>query len=94
MSVTKLKTMWQVVEELLLVEKQRVADEIAFYPPPIPACDAQFNYLLEQRAEIAEALWQWRQLAVAGAVEEVEGFLTAVSCISPHTRNTLLASFN
>ena len=94
MFVSDLPTIWQKVEVLLLAEKQRVADEIAFYPPPIPACDAQFNYLLEQRAEIAEALWQWRQLAVAGAVEEVEGFLTAVSCISPHTRNTLLASFN
>ncbi|MEZ4511857.1 MAG: hypothetical protein R3C62_08275 [Chloroflexota bacterium] len=86
--------MWQLVEELLLVEKQRIANEIAFYPPPIPACDAQFNYLLEQRAEIAEALWQWRQLAAAAAVEEVEGFLTAVSCISPHTRTALLASLN
>ncbi len=29
--------------------KDSVADEIRNYPPPIPACDAQFNYLLEQR---------------------------------------------
>ena len=36
--------------------KVRIADEINNYPPPIPACDAQFNYLLEQRGMIAEEL--------------------------------------
>lgn len=30
--------------------------QIAAYPPPIPACDAQFNHLLQQRSEIADAL--------------------------------------
>lgn len=37
-------------------ERQRVNEEIKNYPTPIPACDAQFNYLLEERARIAQEL--------------------------------------
>ena len=34
----------------------RIHQEIAAYPAPIPACDAQFNYLLEQRSNISQQL--------------------------------------
>ena len=34
----------------------RIQDEIHNYPPPIPACDAYFNHLLEERARIGEEL--------------------------------------
>lgn len=37
-------------------ERLRVNEEIRNYPRPIPACDAQFNYLLEERVRIAEEL--------------------------------------
>ena len=30
-------------------QRQAVEKQIRGYPPPIPACDAQFNYLLEER---------------------------------------------
>ncbi len=30
--------------------------EIAAYPTPISGCDAQFNYLLEERQKVIEAL--------------------------------------
>lgn len=40
----------------LIAEKARIEEEIRNYPAPIPACDAQFNYLLERRAEIESAL--------------------------------------
>jgi hypothetical protein len=40
----------------LLLERARIVAEIRAYPPPIPACDAQFNWLLERRAEIERAL--------------------------------------
>lgn len=42
--------------ERLLAEKARIAAEIRAYPAPIPACDAQFNHLLERRAEIERRL--------------------------------------
>ena len=38
--------------------KIRVNKEIGNYPSPIPACDAQFNYLLEERSKITKALKQ------------------------------------
>ncbi len=40
----------------LIAEKARIAAEIRSYPAPIPGCDAQFNYLLERRAEIDRVL--------------------------------------
>ena len=38
--------------------KIRVNKEIGNYPSPIPACDVQFNYLLEERSKISVALKQ------------------------------------
>ena len=46
----------QRVEGALRSEKARIRREISAYPPPIPACDAQFNYLLEQRNQVAQEL--------------------------------------
>lgn len=86
------QTVWQEVEELLLEAKQRIADEIAFYPPPIPACDAQFNYLLEQRAQIAEAVWGWRQIVATTAVNDAQTFLATTNWLTDEQRETLLGS--
>ena len=33
----------------LTQERERVLAELRAYPPAVPSCDAQFNYLLEQR---------------------------------------------
>ena len=44
------------IKEQLEQEKRRVCAEIDDYPHPIPACDAQFNYLLEERARIFQEL--------------------------------------
>ena len=37
-------------------EKRRIDQEIRDYPTPIAACDAQFNFLLEERARIKQEL--------------------------------------
>ena len=34
-------------------QKLQIQNEIRQYPPPIPACDAQFNYLLEKRDRLS-----------------------------------------
>jgi hypothetical protein len=36
--------------------RRSVDEEIRNYPTPIPRCDAQFNYLYEQRSRLAQAL--------------------------------------
>jgi hypothetical protein len=47
---------WQKVRELLEKQRQQIHEEIKNYPKPIPACDLQFNYLLEQRTGISDEL--------------------------------------
>lgn len=47
---------WQALREALEGERLRVQEQIRAYPPPIPACDAYFNFLLEQRALLGEEL--------------------------------------
>jgi hypothetical protein len=47
-------------------EKQRIQEEIRNYPRPIPACDLQFNYLLQERASIARELDQLDEVSGEG----------------------------
>ena len=54
------------IREHLENERHRVIEEIKKYPTPIAACDAQFNYLLEERARIAQELDQLKALAGEG----------------------------
>ena len=44
------------IRSLLEQQRVRIQEEIANYPPPITAFDAQFNHLLEQRSRIAREL--------------------------------------
>lgn len=48
----------------LVAELARIVAEIRAYPPQIPACDAQFNWLLERRAEIGRTLAYRAQTSV------------------------------
>jgi transposase len=36
--------------------RARIFEQVRSYPPPITACDAQFNHLLEERERIAAEL--------------------------------------
>ena len=47
---------WDVLRFRLTRLREAVAAEIRAYPAPIPACDAQYNHLLERRAALAAAL--------------------------------------
>ena len=47
---------WQEIVARLDKRKREIDEEIGMYPAPIPACDAQFNYLLEQRARLTRDL--------------------------------------
>ena len=56
--VALLESIWQQIQQHLEAEKVLIVDEIGEYPHPIPACDAQFNGLLEERALILGEYWQ------------------------------------
>lgn len=47
----------------LQIKKQLLQAEISSYPPPIPACDAQFNYLLELRSNLFRDLGRLDKLS-------------------------------
>ena len=47
---------WDVLQFRLTRLREAVAAEIRAYPAPIPACDAQYNHLLERRTALAAAL--------------------------------------
>jgi hypothetical protein len=44
------------IRNLLDGKRLELATEIRRYPPPIPACDAHFNYLLEERAKVTHEI--------------------------------------
>ena len=47
---------WNALRARLEHVQEAVAKEIRTYPPPIPACDAQFDHLLARRAALSKAL--------------------------------------
>jgi chromosome segregation ATPase len=47
---------WEALRARLAQTQAAVAAEINAYPPPIPACDAQYNHLLERREALSAAL--------------------------------------
>ncbi len=56
---------WAEIRGVLEQERERIRDEIRTYPPPIPACDAQFNDLLERREQVTCALARMDEIAGA-----------------------------
>lgn len=69
-SVEPGRAVWDEVEAALIDVRASVYSEIRAYPKPITACDAQYNYLLEQRAEVGQLL---ARLQRAGTGEQTDG---------------------
>ena len=59
--------------------KDSVTEEIQNYPPPIPACDAQFNRLLELRRLLPRELDRLESAASDGSLS-IEDFLGSSPC--------------
>jgi hypothetical protein len=76
--------------------RKRTSAEIHDYPSPIAGCDAQFNYLLEQRTAIAAELERLAKLdegrAASEQAKELDAFLGSSSYLDEETRRTLRAS--
>lgn len=75
--VALMDSVWEGISEHLENERHQVNEEIKNYPPPIAACDAQFNYLLEERARIAQELDRLKALAREGLTRTAD--LTRIS---------------
>lgn len=53
------------LSEELQRERERIYGEIHNYPPPIPACDAQFNHLIQQRSAVTQELRTVQNLPIS-----------------------------
>lgn len=65
--VERAASAWQQVEAHLESARVQITEEIRKYPPPIPACDAHFNSLLEARGRITGELDRMREFIHQGA---------------------------
>ncbi len=75
---------------------QRVRDEIRNYPAPIPACDAQYNYLLEEREGLSSELARVRKFMnddsdSKNARSSVDAFLRVSSCLGDSEKGEIRA---
>lgn len=86
---------WDAVKRYLEERRRPVEEEIRRYPAPIAGCDAQFNYLLEQRAILSRELVRLDAAAMAAGAhaesegEAVEAFLHSSACIDAETAEQL-----
>jgi len=66
------------VRDRLARAKRSLDDEIRTYPTPIPRCDAQFNYLYEQRGQITELLQRMDASLAAADPDAIAMALSAI----------------
>jgi len=57
-----IETIWTQIAQFLESRKHQIDEEIKHYPPPITACDRQFDYLLEQRRTVSLEIEQLQAL--------------------------------
>lgn len=66
---------WAAIIDALSDELSDVQRHIRNYPMPIPACDEQFNSLLERREELSRELARARELSEETDPEIVRAFV-------------------
>jgi chorismate mutase len=89
-----IKFVWKLIKEHLEKERHRIYDEIRNYPPPIPACDAQFNHLLEERRGVSQELAQLEQLSRQDLTPEqhrqsIDQFISSSSYVNHDAARTI-----
>ncbi len=64
-------SIWLLLHQELVEVKKRIDGKIGAYPPPIPACDQQFNHLLDQRRGVAGEIRRLEALRAGGGPREM-----------------------
>jgi hypothetical protein len=91
-----LESVWTKISSYLENERERIYEEIKNYPRPIPACDAQFNYLLEERTCLADELNRMYEaseesLRSHNSIKLVEEFITSSRYLNTEAKQRLLS---
>ena len=66
-TIALLEALWLEIRTHLEKEKTQIYEEIENYPPPIPACDLQYNHLLEERTRVTQELNRVREASEQGS---------------------------
>ena len=88
------QSIWQQIRTQLESARQRIIDQISNYPAPRPACDADFNHLLEERARISDELNHLHTAASsasANAREQIESFIATSNYLDDECKRQLLS---
>lgn len=92
-----MEDIWNRIRKHLETKRAQILEDIVNYPPPIPACDQHYNYLLEQRVHIAQELRRLHTLsqdrsASPDAFKLIDEFLTASAYIQDEAKQDLRAA--
>jgi DNA-binding SARP family transcriptional activator len=91
--------LWQELKNYLEAKREEIRNDIKHYPPPIPACDQQFNYLLEQRTRIHQDLRRVNamlkeSLTDAETVKAMEEFLQSATYLEESVKDLIRTYLN
>ena|SRR5687768_13199046 len=92
-----IEDIWNRIRKHLETKRAQILEDIVKYPPPIPACDQHYNYLLEQRVHIAQELRRLNTLvqdrsASPDQVKLIDEFLTASAYIQDEVEQDIRAA--
>jgi len=92
---TPTKSVWDEIRIRLERRRDEILERIGSYPAPIPACDVDFNRLLEERARVFEELDRLKTLCLSeksGRDHRVIGeFVDSSASLSEDDRRALSA---
>ena len=92
-----IQSAWNQISAQLETEKVRIYEALGNYPPPIAACDQQFNYLLEERTRIARELDRLNEattasLTIEDSIKRMNAFMRSSSYVDPEAEQTIRSS--
>ena len=95
--LANVESAWKEVESELEREHDRIYDAIRNYPPPITACDEQFDRLLEERDRISRELARLREVSQASLTHTdpaglIDEFIRSASFIGEKARWRICSS--
>ena len=91
------KLIWKEIRSYLEPQRAQVYAAIHSYPPPIPACDVQFNHLLEERSRLAQELSRLNTLAKqtlpwCEQVQLTDEFIQVSTCLNEEAKQKIRSS--
>jgi hypothetical protein len=92
-----IEDIWKRIREHLEKKRAQILEDIVNYPPPIPACDQHYNYLLEQRVHISQELRRLNTLLQDRSASQdefklIDEFLTASAYIQDEAEQDIRAA--